>query len=709
MPRRKRKWKPRYKPIQAAAPAQKIIAMEAPVAIVAAEAEGDGPKVPRFDVTAYTGGAMEVGFWDLPVVIDLEGLSFSKSLIANLDHDRSLRVGHVTDRSIEGGKLQLGGFVSAATAAASEVTANASNGFPWQASIEAMPTQVEEVEKGQTAEANGRTFKGPIYMVRKSRLSGFAFVSHGADDNTTARIAATSPDGADTPKERKMDKELRAFIEAMLPGVDVETLSDQAIANLKADMEGKDGKRPSPPPSVTADSPFEARKRERNRREEIRQIADKFCEMRPWDIEAVEKMYDHAIEAGMSAKDFKMEMYESSIPVATAPMQPRIRDKQLNAELLEAAICLTAGLKTVDKKYGDETLQAARDRFPNGIGLQELYLVCARANGLPERLSSQVTLEVQQYAYGINAGAGRFGQIQASGFSTLSLPGILSNVANKFLLDGWGGGEMTWSQVAGRRPVRDFKQAESYRLSGNLKYEKLGPDGEIKHGSVEEKKYTAQADTYGKMFAVTRTDIINDDLGALTQVPFELGVGANDAFNEVFWTKFLNNSSFFTAGNNNVSTGAGSALSIAGLKAAEEKFLLQKKPNGTPLGLMAALLLAPPALYATARELMNSSFIVSGNTSGLPDRNIFEGRFTPLTSAYMQDTNLTGNSNAAWYLLADPGRMPVITASFLNGREAPVVETADAPFNVLGLQMRAYHDFGADLHEFRGGVRSAGA
>lgn len=685
----------------------KIIAFEAPVAITAAADDSDdsGSKVPRFDVTAYTGGPMNIFGYDLPVVVDLDGMTFAKSLVGNLDHERRMRVGHVTEKSTDGGRLQLGGLVSAATDAAREVAESAKNGFVWQASIEAMPERIVEIDKGESTEANGRTFDGPLYLIQKSRLSGFAFVSRGADEDTTASIAAS----AGNTRNKNMKKEVRDWLAEMMPSIDIEALSEEEVANIEADYEGRGGKRPEPKrPDVEAESPFERRKRERDRREEVREIADKFCEQRPWDIEAIEKMYDHAIEKGMSAKDFKMELYESSIPVAHAPMRPKVRDKEMSGEVLEAAVCLSAGMSGVDDKFTDQTLQTAKDRFPNGVGLQELYLVCARANGLHERITSQVTLEVQQYAYGMNRPAAGPG-IQAAGFSTLSLPGILNNVANKFLLDGWGGGEMTWSAIAGRRPVRDFKQAESYRLSGNLKYEKVGGDGELKHGTVDEKKYTAQADTYGKLFAVTRRDIINDDLGALTQVPFELGVGASDAFNEVFWTLFLDNSTFFTAGNNNVSTGANSALSLTGLTEAKKTFRLQTKPNGTPLGIMPAILLVPPALEATARELMNSQFIITGADTTRPSTNIWQGSYRIESSAYMEDANLTGNSASAWYLLAEPVRMPVITASFLNGRESPVVETADAPFNVLGMQMRAYHDFGADLHEFRGGVRSAGS
>ncbi|HEX6985677.1 MAG TPA: hypothetical protein VF170_09880, partial [Planctomycetaceae bacterium] len=68
----------------------------------------------------------------------------------------------------------------------------------------------------------------------------------------------------------------------------------------------------------------------------------------------------------------------------------------------------------------------------------------------------------------------------------------------------------------------------------------------------------------------------------------------------------------------------------------------------------------------------------------------------------------TGYSALAWYLLADPSDMPVIEVAFLNGRDTPIVESADADFNTLGVQFRGYHDFGVSLQEYRGGVRMKG-
>jgi len=107
---------------------------------------------------------------------------------------------------------------------------------------------------------------------------------------------------------------------------------------------------------------------------------------------------------------------------------------------------------------------------------------------------------------------------------------------------------------------------------------------------------------------------------------------------------------------------------------------------------------------------MSSERLIDGTASSTQgDANIYRGRFRVESSPYMHNVAYTGYSAAAWYLLADPAVMPVIEIVALNGRVEPTIETADADFNVLGVQMRGYSDVGVNLQEYRGGVRADGS
>lgn len=679
---------------------KKLIALSAPVTITAEAADGaDVATTPSFSVVAYNGGPLELAYWDMPVVIDLAGLSFSRNVVANLDHDSTRRVGHVTDKSKSDGKVTLSGVFSAATAYRDEVVGSARGGFTWEASIEVNPTKVVEIEAGKTVTVNGQDMTGPLYVTRKGTLTGFAFVSHGADRDTVVDIAAQ----AAFSKEIAMDPKIKAWAESM--GIDVDNITADQLAVIEANYAGQHGQKPT---EKKSDNPFEQRKVEAKRRTDIRDIADKFIERRCGDleyIEAIEKLHDHAIEAKMSAQEFRTELYESMVPISVTVPSSRHRDRSLTDRMLVAAICDSGKLSTLEKEFTDQELQTAHDRFPRGISLNELLITAAQANGYKGPFTTQITKDIHNYAYGLGGG-----RIQASGFSTIDIANVVAATANKFLHEGWMMVDQTPLRIASIRPVRNFQQITTVSLTGHLQFDKVGGDGELKHGTLGDLTYTNQADTYGAMLAITRRDMINDDLGALTAVPRRLGRGGALKLNDIFWTEFLGlvGAAFFDAGKNNLNAGV-ATMTTGGLAATETIFMNQTDPDGKPLGAMPAIILVPTALKSAAYTLMSSERLIDGTaTATQGDANIWRGRFRVESSPYISNSSYTGYTSVGWWMLADPGEIPVIEIVALNGRVEPVVETAEASFNVLGTQMRGYSDIGVADQEYRGGVYADG-
>ena len=296
-----------------------------------------------------------------------------------------------------------------------------------------------------------------------------------------------------------------------------------------------------------------------------------------------------------------------------------------------------------------------------------------------------------------------------AGFSTVDIGGILSNVANKFLLEGFFAVERTWRNICAVRNVSDFKTVTSYRLIGKDQYEQVAPGGELKHGTLGNETYTNRADTYGLLLSIDRRDIINDDLGAITTVPRKLGRGSGLKINDVFWATFLNNSAFFSADNKNLLAGTDTVLGIDGLTKAEVAFMDLTDSDGKPIGIMPAILLVPTSLSAMATQLFKSVEIRDTTANNkYPVANPHQGKFRAEVSRYLSNSHYTGNSSKAWYLLADPGDLPAIEVAFLNGQESPTIETAEADFSVLGILLRGVHDFGIALQDARAGVKSKG-
>jgi len=366
------------------------------------------------------------------------------------------------------------------------------------------------------------------------------------------------------------------------------------------------------------------------------------------------------------------------------PASPAVHVAQpaaVTAEVIEASFALQGNLPGVEKKYDAKTLEAAH-KARREISLGEVMLQAAVANGYdgPRR---------------VNASTLR--PILAAAWATHDISGILSSTVNKFLLAGFDSVESAWRSISAVRSVNDFKTVSQYRLNGGFTFEKVPNGGELKNAQAKDEVRTISADTYGIMTSVTRTDLINDDLGALTAVPQRIGRGGALTLNDVFWASFKDDSSFFTVAKGNKKTSA-TALGLAGLKEALTLYRKLKDRDGKPMATQPRVLLVPVDLEITAAELMNSIQIASGNTSGQPSTNVFAGRYEVVSSTYLTEVD-------HYYLLASPADLPVMEVAFLNGVQSPIVETAEADFNVLGVQMRGYFDFGVAKAEDLAGVK----
>ncbi len=653
--------KPSGQPHDLGVPSLLNLAATATIELAAGGADAD-KALPRFRMVAYTGAPMRIAGWRYPVVLDLAGLTIpSQSRPIRFGHDPLSGVGHTDAIRIEDGQLTATGVVSRDTAAAREIVVSAKNGFPWQASVGAGVEEFEFIKENQKVVVNGRALTGPLNVVRKATLDEISFVDLGADGRTSATVAATNPPGDATVNNADANTDVAGTVSPPAPA-------------------------PSADPQPTAEEVRAQALAETSRIAAIRRV----CAGRHADIEA------RAIQEGWDATRCELEILRADRPRSPAV---HVADNTITATVLEAACLLTAKLGQVEELYEPQTLDLAARRFRGGIGLQELLLEAAWANGYTGR-NFRDHRAVLRFAFGRG--------IEAS-FSTIDIGGILSNVANKFLLEGFFSVERTWRNITAVRNVSDFKTVTSYRLIGKDQYELVAPGGELKHGTLGEEKYENRADTYGLLLSIDRRDIINDDLGAITTVPRKLGRGSGLKINDVFWTTFLNNSTFFTAARNNYLTGAATALGIDGLTSAEVAFMDQVDSDGKPIGIMPAILLVPTALSAIGSQLFKS-LELRDNTSSVkyPITNPHQGKFRVEVSRYLGNSKYAGFSTKAWYLLAEPTDLPVIEVAFLNGQEAPTIETADADFNVLGVQMRGFHDFGVSLQDYRGGVKAKG-
>ena len=366
---------------------------------------------------------------------------------------------------------------------------------------------------------------------------------------------------------------------------------------------------------------------------------------------------------------------------------------------VEAAMCLRVGVDadTLEKSYGAKTVEAAMVEMD--MPLKQVMIECMKMDGIP-------------YSRGFD------NETIRAAFSSVSLPGILSNVANKKLLQSYEAQPVIATKLCSTGDLNDFKETERFRLTDVGDLLPIAPDGEIKDGGLIEEGAKNQLETYGKKFCLTRKMIINDDLGAFMKVPVAMGNRAARLIDQLFFSRLLQNptqadgKALFSSAHKNLLGGASSALSAESLKKAIQLYLDQTDADGQPIAVEPKYLLVPTALKHLAVELTRgATLIMSGSDNTVrPAINVLaDENLQVVSSPYLGNSAYTGASQSAWYLFGNPNTIDTFELGFLKGKRTPTVERGETDFNTLGMWFRVYFDLGVREQDHRGMVKANGA
>lgn len=628
---------------------------------VAIEAGGKS-KRPRISIVAYSGGVMRVPGWG-DVVIDLTGLDASAQVPLLADHNATISgaVGHGEARVVDG-RLIVTGVMSGTSEAAKHIVEMTASGFSFQASVGVEPVEHERVKPGEKVRVNGRTLSSArgFALVKAGRLREVSITPLGADSGTSVAIAASRR------KEPYMTEAQDTVV-----AVDEQTIQAQERQRIKT--------------------------------------IDRLC-AGDWGhrTERVQRLRAQAIDG-----DISIEQLQNGLLHELRASRPVIGvagggDRPAEGQVIRAAAARSMGVpeKMLGEHYGENAAHEAVSSRYDGMGLHAImrHVVLAAGRSVPHNATDLVRSAFE---------ASR--AVQASGTSTMSLPGILSDAAHKSALAAYRAVPTVWSMLAATTSLTNFKPHKRYRMTGIGRFEEVGNDGELKHITFKEAEYENQAHTEGAILGITRKDLIDDDMGMFQQSAQALGrMGAIAVERGVFALLLSNPGNFFSTANGNLRTGADSAFGITGATEAEKLFWRFTDKNGDPIMVNPATLLVPPPLATLARQLLNSTELVAGSDASQPEgmqpnANPFHRRFSLAVSPWLSSQSLSGSSDVGWYLFADPGQgVAAIEVGFVNGRQTPIIESNEMDFDKLGMQWRGYFDFGVAMREPTGAVRSAG-
>lgn len=210
----------------------------------------------------------------------------------------------------------------------------------------------------------------------------------------------------------------------------------------------------------------------------------------------------------------------------------------------------------------------------------------------------------------------------------------------------------------------DFKTIARTALGDSPTLEKVNEHGEYKYGSVSEAREAYSIASYGKIVALTRQTLINDDLSAFTRLPEMFGRAAADLESDTVWGIITANAALadsialFHASHGNLPTGA--AISVAQLGVCRAAMRVQTGLDGRKINVTPRYLLVPAALETIAQQFTSQAYAASASSSINP----FAGALQVLA-----EPRLDTASTTAWYMAADPAQIDTIEYAYLEGNQ----------------------------------------
>lgn len=590
-------------------------------------------------------------------------------------------LGSVRNIRIEGNQL-LGTVHFSSTPGADEVFTKVREGHLTDFSVGYLVADARFIEDGMIEEIDGQEFTGPIKVATRWVLHELSICPIGADNQAKARSKATNH-----TQESIMDPKLREFLESR--GLAKDASDEQAWAflqTLETKSENREGQG-----QRSGETPAEGTQDGQSQRRAATQQSDNQGEQsvdaertRAAEIMALGRRHDcmdlatEAIRSGQDLAGFQsvvlkhLSKQDDETPGFRAEMGDTDQEKFRAA--VQDSLLFRAGICTVEQND------------LASYSLRELARECLTRSGH-------------------NARGGNVIQMVGRAMTSSDFPLILANTANKSLAEGYETADETWADWCATGSVSDFKTHTMVRAGETDDLEEVPDSGEYKHGIRSEAQEQYAIATYGKLFAISRQAIINDDLSALTDIPFQHGEAAARKVGDVAYVVLTGNAAMgdgialFDADHGNLAGSAG-VPAIATLGAGVAAMKIQKDIGGKRrLNIRPRFLVAPVALEVSTEQILKSSL---EGTQAKPNLiNPYSGNY--FTRVY--EPRLDDDSPKAWYLAGPKGK--TIKVFFLNGNQKPYMETRNG-WDVDGVEYKVRMDCGAKAVDWRAIYKNAG-
>lgn len=260
--------------------------------------------------------------------------------------------------------------------------------------------------------------------------------------------------------------------------------------------------------------------------------------------------------------------------------------------------------------------------------------------------------------------------------TTSDFANILGNVVNTVLGASYEQEINNYEDIVRRRTATDYRPINTVNLGEGPELLPVNEAGEYEYGTLGESKETIKVGKFGRIIKISEEAIINDSLGAFTDLAELFGQKAAQLIRNLVWDAIRLNPNMgdgnplFHASHGNLITGTGNALTgdAAGLAALQKMRLMlrtQKRPNSNEnVNNTLGTLVLPPEL-----ETAGETLIYPVSPTAVGQVNTFARTLTPVVEG-----RLSLSSTSEYYGIAK-GVRPV-DLLFLEGyQDGPKTET----------------------------------
>jgi hypothetical protein len=673
-------------------------------------------------------------------ILRMDGVEIPEQIPLLDNHSRSSirsQVGSIRNLRVENGQLLGTLHVSASEEG---VWTKIKERHITDVSVGQRPLETTVIPPGRSSTVNGRTYTAPadraLNINTRWRPREGSLTSIGADPRAKIRSQQES---------KPMNERLRKFLETLGLRADAsEAEAQEFYAKLnQADKARADAaaagtqptnppagqtqpagsQRSDPPPTPPADGngrttptdPEEAARQavvaERNRVRQLRELAGE-------DIP--EETLRQAIDDGWDLTRASREFLTAVRTNRAAPVGPAIhsrsQEQNMNARSLAAGFMVAHGIN-------DPT----RHVMYNGLRSRAEGQITEQDADRGDQFRGMSAVDLCRMAAYLDTGRTYWDPDEAirSAMSGATLNHVFSTNVYARLMEGWNEVADTTSWCDSE-DVPNFLEQEDITLSAEARLKRHPRGGTATDATASDSHETYKIARFTRKFTADEQDILDDRLGAIMRMPYEMGQAAARLRPDLVYSILLANPALiadavalFHATHKNLATGADSALSAAALKAAV-KAMGSQRQGDVVLNIKPRFLIVPMALSDTAKECLTSTALAKVGTANAVTEympiNILAGENITLviddrvgTAGVYDPTTekIRPGSDTNWFLSAGGPR--TIRVVYRRGtNRQPQLRSFTLDKGQWGIGWDIKHDIGAKAMDFPGMYKANG-